>query len=62
MGFSKQKPKKIGSDTILEHVIVRAKKLHTTKAPMQTYADEVAEVFVPAIIATAFFVFLSLVV
>lgn len=57
-GLLKAKAEKIGSDTILEHVIVRAKKLHTTKAPIQRLADQIAEVFVPAIIATSLVVFL----
>lgn len=57
-GLLKAKAEKVGSDTVLEHVIVRAKKLHTTKAPIQRLADEIAEVFVPAILATGLGVFL----
>lgn len=58
-GTIRARSDKVGSDTILEHVIERAKKLHTTKAPLQRTADLVAEVFVPAIIATGCAVFFA---
>lgn len=58
-GLLKAKAEKIGSDTILEHIIERAKKLHTTKAPIQRFADQAAEIFVPTIIVIAALVFLA---
>ena len=58
-GTLKAKAEKVGKETLFEHMVERAKKLHTTKAPIQKLADQVAEVFVPAILLTGVVVFFS---
>ena len=47
------KATRVGSDTVLAHIIRQVKEAQGSKAPIQAYADKIAAVFVPAVLAIA---------
>jgi len=44
---------KVGADTLLAHIIGVVKEAQASKAPVQALADEIAAVFVPAVLGVA---------
>lgn len=52
------KAKKVGSDTALAGIIRLVEQAQNSKAPIQRLADQVSEVFVPAVIAISVITFL----
>lgn len=57
-GSFRFKAEKIGSDTLLAHIIKRVQEAQGSKAPVQRMADRVAGIFVPSIIGIALLSFL----
>ena len=57
-GFIKFETTKVGKDTALAHIIRLVQDAQGSKAPIQTLADKVAAVFVPAVIGIALLTFL----
>lgn len=53
------KAMKIGSDTFLSHIIKLVEEAQSTKVPIQKLADQITNIFVPAILVIAFFSFLG---
>ena len=49
---------KVGSETVLAHIIAMVKKAQGTKAPVQNLVDKVAAIFVPAILVISIATFL----
>jgi Cu+-exporting ATPase len=56
-GLLKFRAAAVGKDTVLAQIIRLVQEAQGSKAPIQTLADKVAAIFVPAIIALAFGVF-----
>lgn len=50
---------KVGSDTMLAHIIALVEEAQGTKVPIQKLADKVTNVFVPVILGVAFLTFLN---
>ena len=50
---------KVGSDTMLAHIIRMVQDAQGSKAPVQKLVDRIASVFVPAIMLIAFITFLA---
>ena len=48
------KATKVGSETLLSHIIKMVEEAQGTKAPIQALADKISSVFVPIVIAIAF--------
>ncbi len=46
---------KIGSETLLAHIIAMVEDAQGSKAPIQALADKISSVFVPAVLVIAFF-------
>lgn len=51
------KATKVGSDTLLAHIIKMVEDAQSSKAPIQALADKISSVFVPIVIALAFLSF-----
>jgi len=49
---------KVGSDTLLAHIVQLVAQAQRSRAPVQKLADQVAAVFVPAVVAVALVTFL----
>lgn len=58
-GSFKFKATKVGRDTVLSQIIRMVEEAQGSKAPIQRLADQVAAVFVPAVIAIAVLTFLA---
>lgn len=52
-GSFQMKATKVGSDTVLAHIIDVVKKAQASKAPIQRLADQVSGIFVPVVIVIA---------
>ena len=52
-GSFKMKATKVGSNTVLAHIIDIVKKAQASKAPIQRIADQVSSIFVPVVIVIA---------
>ncbi|KAI3712634.1 hypothetical protein L1987_71194 [Smallanthus sonchifolius] len=50
---------KIGSDTVLSQIIYLVETAQMSKAPIQKFADYVASIFVPTVVALSFITFLG---
>lgn len=57
LGTFRFKATKVGKETMLSQIVVFVEKAQASKAPIQTFADEVASVFVPAVILLSVLVF-----
>ncbi|MCK0099584.1 copper-translocating P-type ATPase [Qipengyuania sp. S6317L1] len=51
--------KRVGSDTMLAQIVDMVAAAQRSRAPIQKYADKVAELFVPAVIAIAILAFIA---
>jgi len=58
LGFIKFEATKIGKETALSQIIRLVEEAQGSKAPIQKLADNISEVFVPAVIGIAFVTFL----
>ncbi len=58
-GVLAYKATKVGSETVLAHIIRLVEQAQGSKAPIQRFADEVSAVFVPVVVAIAAFTFLA---
>ncbi len=58
LGFIKFEATKIGKETALSQIIRLVEEAQGSKAPIQKLADNVSEIFVPAVICIAFVTFL----
>jgi P-type Cu+ transporter len=58
-GFLKVKATRIGKDTFLAQVIQMVEDAQTSKVPIQTFADKVISIFVPAVLGIALLTFLA---
>lgn len=56
-GSFKMKATKIGSDTVLAHIIEMVKQAQASKAPIQRLADKFASIFVPIVVVVAIITF-----
>lgn len=57
-GYLKIKAEKVGEDTVLSGIIRMVKNAGASKAPIQKFADKIAAVFVPIVLAIALLTFL----
>lgn len=58
-GSFRFKAKKIGSDTLLAHIIKMVQEAQGSKAPVQKLVDKIAGIFVPIVIGIAMLTFLT---
>ena len=58
LGFLKFEATKVGKETALSQIIRLVEEAQGSKAPIQKLADNVSEIFVPAVIGIAFLTFL----
>jgi len=58
-GSFRFKAKKIGSDTLLAHIIKMVQEAQGSKAPVQKLVDKIAGIFVPIVIGIAVLTFLT---
>lgn len=58
-GSFKFKATKIGSDTMLAHIVKMVQEAQASKAPIQELADRVSRVFVPTVLVIAIFAFIG---
>ena len=56
-GFFKMRVTRMGKDTVLSQIIQLVEQAQGSKAPVQRLADEIAGIFVPAVIGLALLVF-----
>ena len=56
-GSFEMRATKVGSDTVLAHIIDVVKKAQASKAPIQRLADQVSGIFVPVVIVIAIITF-----
>lgn len=57
LGTFRFKVTRVGSETVLAQIVAFVEKAQLSKAPIQNFADRIASVFVPAVIALSILVF-----